>query len=247
MNQKQCLRLLGLETNPGSLAMALDEVLLEGAILGEASLRFYQWREPTVSLGYFQPYAAAAGLAGLPLVRRPTGGDLLVHHHELTYTLALPEKLLLVGAEELACQVHRLIGGMLGKLGASVACQPSKGRLFAPGAPEGVLCFLHPAAGDVLVGGYKVVGSAQRRRRGALLQHGSILLAASSHAPWLPGIRDLSLARPDAISLASLISDDLLVDLGLTGIPGAWTLEELRWARELELNRYQDANWTLRR
>ena len=69
--------------------MALDEVLLEGAILGEASLRFYQWREPTVSLGYFQPYAAAAGLAGLPLVRRPTGGDLLVHHHELTYTLAL--------------------------------------------------------------------------------------------------------------------------------------------------------------
>ena len=136
---------------------------------------------------------------------------------------------------------------MLGKLGASVACQPSKGRLFAPGAPEGVLCFLHPAAGDVLVGGYKVVGSAQRRRRGALLQHGSILLAARSHAPWLPGIRDLSLARPDAISLASLISDDLLLDLGLTGIPGAWTLEELRWARELELNRYQDANWTLRR
>ena len=73
--------------------MASDDTLLESAAAGVASLRFYGWREPTLSLGYFQPSAPARaypGLGGLAWVRRPTGGAALVHHHELTYALALP-------------------------------------------------------------------------------------------------------------------------------------------------------------
>src|SRR5262245_52547117 len=73
--------------------MACDEALLDSALEGTASLRFYSWSPPTLSLGYFQPAsvrAMAPGLAALPFVRRPSGGDTLVHDHELTYALALP-------------------------------------------------------------------------------------------------------------------------------------------------------------
>ena len=91
--QEKTLRLLPLEVNFGQQAMALDEVLLEKAAQGQASLRFYQWASPTVSLGYFQPFDASFYFKGLEVVRRPTGGDLLIHHHELTYALALPEEM----------------------------------------------------------------------------------------------------------------------------------------------------------
>src|SRR5262249_54297242 len=87
------VRVLPLETADGPTNMAADEVLLEAAVAGSASLRFYTWSEPTLSLGYFQHEALRhtdASLAGLPWVRRPSGGATLVHHHELTYALALP-------------------------------------------------------------------------------------------------------------------------------------------------------------
>src|SRR5947207_4428455 len=73
--------------------MAADEALLQSALAGKPSLRLYGWSEPTVSLGYFQPEAVRREdprLAQLPYVRRPSGGGTLVHHHEVTYALALP-------------------------------------------------------------------------------------------------------------------------------------------------------------
>src|SRR5712692_4618360 len=76
---------------PGN--MAADQTLLETAATGVTSLRFYGWTKATLSLGYFQPAALRLAdplLAQLPFVRRPTGGEALVHHHELTYALALP-------------------------------------------------------------------------------------------------------------------------------------------------------------
>src|SRR5262245_51580642 len=86
-------RLLPYAIADGPHNMAADEVLLEAAIAGVASLRFYGWSEATVSLGYFQPECRRLDderLARLPFVRRPSGGDALVHHHEVTYALALP-------------------------------------------------------------------------------------------------------------------------------------------------------------
>src|SRR5437868_10093883 len=92
MSRVAC-RLLRFARADGPHNMAADEVLLESAVAGMASLRFYGWSAPTVSLGYFQPERmrrADERLARLAYVRRPTGGGALVHHHEVTYALALP-------------------------------------------------------------------------------------------------------------------------------------------------------------
>src|SRR5436190_9111559 len=86
-------RLLPFAVASGATNMAADEVLLESAAAGVASLRFYGWEQPTLSLGYFQPERLRhqnESLRTLPYVRRPSGGATLVHHHEVTYALALP-------------------------------------------------------------------------------------------------------------------------------------------------------------
>src|SRR5262245_52455292 len=86
-------RLLPYAVDSGAGHMAADEVLLETGVGATASLRYYAWIEPTLSLGYFQAHRTARNtppLQALPFVRRPTGGDALVHHHELTYALAVP-------------------------------------------------------------------------------------------------------------------------------------------------------------
>src|SRR4051794_38575411 len=90
---KPLCRLLPFESADGAGNMAADEVLLQAAAAGMAGLRFYEWSKATLSLGYFQPAAERlhdVKLAKLPWVRRPTGGEALVHQHELTYALALP-------------------------------------------------------------------------------------------------------------------------------------------------------------
>src|SRR5437899_518235 len=92
MTSPHC-RLLPFHIAAGPWQMAADEVLLESAVRGLASLRFYGWPAATLSLGYFQPAAvrrADPTLSALPWVRRPSGGSALVHHHEITYALALP-------------------------------------------------------------------------------------------------------------------------------------------------------------
>src|SRR6516162_8786037 len=177
--------------------MAHDEALLETAVGGTASLRLYGWTEATLSLGYFQPAALREAdplLAPLPFVRRCTGGETLVHHHELTYALALPP-----GGERQPrnrtwlCRLHGIIKDALAALGVTVrACCAGEEKKLGD-----VLCFLHQTPGDLLCAGAKVVGSAQRKQRGALLQHGAILLAQSPHTPSLPGLRELAGFDPE--------------------------------------------------
>jgi len=194
------IRLLPFECADGPTNMAADEALFESAELGIASLRFYTWSEPTLTLGYFQP--AAVATLGLPWVRRSTGGGAIVHHRELTYCLALPNAKEWRSPEPWTCRFHHLVCDVLSDIGIesrAVLCGEEK-RLGE------TLCFLHQTAGDLLIGGSKVVGSAQRKRHGALLQHGSILLNRSEHAPMLPGINDLSGASYTPVQLAERLA-----------------------------------------
>lgn len=242
------LRLLPFAPADGPSNMAADEALLETAAdRGVASLRFYTWTEPTLSLGYFQPAAARAGVPGLrdlAWVRRSTGGAAIVHHHELTYALALPAGKAWASAEPWICRAHHRLRDVLADFGVrahAVVCGEEQ-KLGE------VLCFLDQTPGDLLIDGSKVAGSAQRKRKGALLQHGSVLLRRSAFAPMLPGITDAAgqeLFAPEA--LAGLLTARLAADTGWQIAPSSWTPEELARIPAVRTEKYANPEWNAKR
>ncbi len=176
----------------GPRNMAIDEALLESVSQGGApTLRFYTWSEATISLGYFQRQAPEIEPGGLfqelPVVRRLSGGGAILHHHELTYSCCLPAAHPL--AEEparLYDEMHAMIQTALAECGVSVTP-----RGVEEGTERSFLCFARGDRRDLIHRGFKVVGSAQRRRSKAILQHGSILLRRSPLLPEYPGLLDL--------------------------------------------------------
>lgn len=186
----------------GSWNMALDAAMLEEAARREAILlRVYQWSEPTLSLGYFQDFSERnhhPSLVGLACVRRETGGGAILHHHEWTYSIAVPESVPQKGhSEELYRSVHRAVAEWLTLNGFSTAmweeqrqdqsiddCDDDKKGSF--------MCFERRSPVDLVSGDQKIMGSAQRRTRRGLLQHGSLLLAPS---PYYPNCRGLGLGK----------------------------------------------------
>src|SRR5262245_13112075 len=116
------VRLLPFAIADGPANMAADEALLQSASAGVASLRFYAWQPATVSLGYFQSERQVRQnprLAELPFVRRPSGGNTLVHDREVTYCLALPAGSPWQTAESWLRRMHRIVVAGLTKLGVS--------------------------------------------------------------------------------------------------------------------------------
>ncbi len=175
----------------GTWNMALDEAMLETAAdRGLILLRWYRWEEPTVSLGYFQSDEFSTEhpeLATLPVVRRLSGGGAILHHHELTYAIAIPgSHPLAAQPAELYCTVHEEIIAIMREHGIPAAIRGDTSE-----AGDQFLCFARADCNDVVLAGHKILGSAQRRRRGAVLQHGSLLLERSSYAPQHPGLFDL--------------------------------------------------------
>jgi lipoate-protein ligase A len=228
--------------------MAADEVMLESAAAGRASLRFYRWSEPTLSLGYFQPESVRRSdprLALLPLVRRATGGAALVHDRELTYALALPSgEPWQRRGESWLTRMHRVLAAALAKLHVQVdAVAPGEGRKLGE-----VLCFLDQTPGDLLSHDRKVVGSAQRKHRTALLQHGAILLAQSEYTPALPGLHELDGSAPgafDAVEGASVVA--LAEDTGWRIEPDDWTEQENARREKLIASKYTSPAWNAKR
>ena len=188
--QTAACRLLPYAVADGPHNMAADEALLESAGKGVASLRFYGWQQATLSLGYFQPERLRLTdplLASLPFVRRPTGGATLVHDQELTYALALPADPAWQRGESWLSRMHGILARALATLDV-----PTPSQAAATEHPfDGLLCFQHLTQGDLLIKSAKVAGSAQRKQRRALLQHGALLLAQSRYTPALPGIQEL--------------------------------------------------------
>jgi lipoate-protein ligase A len=225
----------------GPTQMAADEALLDRAVPGRAGLRFYTWSDPTLSLGYFQRAADRLDvptLAELPFVRRLTGGGAIVHHHDLTYALALPVAPPYRGAGDWVCRMHDIIRAAFSEFGISSA-------LLGCGREQGrgrFLCFEHMTPGDVVIGDVKVVGSARRKRGTAVLQHGSILLAASPFAPHLRGVRDV--AGLDATP-ADLVEPITRLFSQSTG----WSLHECdsNDLRGTGIDRYRSSAWNERR
>lgn len=159
--------------------MALDEALMRRAArTGDAVFRVYTWSSPTLSLGRNQPARGSYDLAvarelGVSFVRRPTGGRALLHHREVTYSATLP---LSGEGPSQARAAYDFINSVLlvglARLGVP-AVRASETESLPPGLRP---CFDVPAEHEIAVDGRKLVGSAQWRRDGALLQHGSILV-----------------------------------------------------------------------
>jgi lipoate-protein ligase A len=235
-------RLMPTLASRGAMNMAIDETLLHSALERKvASLRFYTWTEPTLSLGYFQKHTDR--LPGVAWVRRPTGGDAILHHHEVTYCLALPAGPPWHTSENWICRMHHAIAAALRQLAVetqAVACGQEK-RLGP------FLCFQHQTPADLQIAGHKVVGSAQRRPHGAMMQHGSILLRTSPHAPELPGIIQLTGVEIAIPGLEQAIIGAMTADTGWSFVPNAWTGREWLDAVELEWDKYAMAAWNEKR
>jgi lipoate-protein ligase A len=231
----------------GPWNMAADEVLLHSAVAGVASLRFYGWPTATLSLGYFQAAAPARAdprRAALPWVRRASGGTALIHHHEVTYALALPPgpPWQRAGASWLQ-RMHAILRDALAACGVAARLCPADGERGRGQA----LCFLHQAPCDVLVGQAKVVGSAQRKLRGALMQHGGILLAQSPAAPELPGIAELTGRRLTPEQVSEAVTEQLARATGWRLVWCDWTPGERKHIEELAAGKYAGATWNERR
>jgi lipoate-protein ligase A len=240
-------RLLPFHAALGAWNMAADEVLLEEAVAGRASFRLYAWSQPTLSLGYFQRHEecrADPRLRELAWVRRPTGGEALVHHHEVTYALCLP-----AGApwqrhgQSWLRRMHELLAAALRSRGVAVhVCGTDEEKKRGK-----ILCFLHDTPGDLRIGAAKIAGSAQRKRRGALLQHGSVLLAGSPFTPHLPGIRELIGLSLERDALCAAVIEQLANGTGWVLEPSAWSLDELRRIDELAADKYAHPAWNGKR
>jgi lipoate-protein ligase A len=110
-----------------------------------------------------------------------------------------------------------------------------------------VLCFLQHTPGDLLIGSSKVVGSAQRKARGALMQHGSILLAASPSTPALPGIAELSGRRLQAEEVCAAVTQEWSQTTTWPLEPGDWSEEERCRINDLVDTKYSTARWNRKR
>lgn len=244
-------RLLPHEIRDGPDNLALDESLLDSVDLdpSAAVLRTYEWSEPTLSLGYFQDFEAFRSdprWDEVPTVRRPSGGGALWHDREVTYALIVPRSHPLGGRPTaLYRAVHAAIAASL--RGAGIAAER---RGDAPGASRPsrpLLCFLDRDPEDILIGGRKVVGSAQRRRTSAVLQHGSLLLHASTRTPELPGMAELAGVPPEAERWSAMIREELPGALGLSAVRDALRDAEREATRTRSESVYRDSGWTERR
>lgn len=191
---------------PGAVNMARDHALTEALPPGVALLRLYGWSTPTVSFGRNEPVRGRYDVegmlsAGLDVVRRPTGGRAVLHHRELTYAVALPIRAL-GGVRRAYARIHRALGRGLASLGVSAGIADGGGEASVRGVDAGP-CFGHPAPGELVALGRKLVGSAQVRMGSALLQHGSILIENDQGGllRWTAGPTD----RGGGVSLAELI------------------------------------------
>ncbi|MGI9952379.1 biotin/lipoate A/B protein ligase family protein [Moorellaceae bacterium AZ2] len=175
-------RLLDTGIADGPTNMAVDEAILQEHQAGGVppTVRFYGWDPPTISLGYGQSLekeidVAALEKRGLGLVRRLTGGRAVLHDREVTYSIVVREDHPLVegGVLPSYLRIARVLARGLQSLGAQVEVASGRKNI---GEHSSAACFDAPSWYEITVGGRKLVGSAQTRKGGVLLQHGSIVL-----------------------------------------------------------------------
>lgn len=227
--------------------MGLDEALLESAD-SPPTVRFYSWRPHTLSLGYFQRFAEvpAAGAERAPLVvRRITGGGAIHHVRELTFSLVAPREHRLYRGPVAASyvRIHAAVQSALEELG--VPARPRGASDLVSDRLDTGMCFHHSTELDLAWGCRKGVGSAQRRKNGRVLHHGSIKLGTSA----LEGDIATADAHSSGVtceSFAPVLRGALERVLEIELVADVPTVSERELAKELGL-RYVDPQFVRRR
>ncbi|MEI7811302.1 MAG: hypothetical protein WCJ01_02630 [Ignavibacteria bacterium] len=168
--------------NTGRFNMDYDIELVQKCFDDEAYLRFYRWEPYCISLGANQKFEdidiRKTGLSGIDVVKRPTGGRAILHAEELTYSVIIPASSGLTSTEIYRRISLALVSGLRlyskGLYDAELeTLQPDFASLLKD--PSGAMCFASTAKSEVKFKGKKLIGSAQRKMGGVILQHGSIL------------------------------------------------------------------------
>lgn len=254
-------RLLFAAPRTGAENMARDVALQARAgRTGETVFSIYSWSRPTLSFGRNQPAAGLYDLdrihaAGIDVVRRPTGGRAILHNREVTYSVTAP--LEDASLRETYARINRILQDGLSRLGVAVMAATQSERAAVPSVRP---CFEAPAEGELVARGGKLVGSAQYRDAGALLQHGSILvnddqsslpdfaadLSAETDPVPAPATLHALLGRsPDAAEVAEAMFD------AVRSLEDARAMEldedEVRDATLQHVSHFLDEGWTWRR
>jgi lipoate-protein ligase A len=245
---------------PGSLNMAVDGHLF--ATLGDSPrtvLRFYQWERPTASLGAGQTAARVVDpefcrAKGIDIVRRVTGGKLVLHHQEVTYSVVSND--VATFTDTLGGSYRRISQALvrgLEKMELKAALAEKAPPFYARGTMP---CFSLPAQDEIEIGGLKIVGSAQKRTAGRFLQHGSIplahdedLLRSVSLYKGEGGIRMTSLGRElgrevDFDWAAQLLTEGFEAFFGVSLQPLELSAADWEAIRALEARKYASPVWT---
>jgi len=248
----------------GAMNMAVDEAVLRAVAREEAppTLRLYAWEPPCLSLGRGQPAAdvdrRAVRAAGYDVVRRPTGGRAILHIDELTYSVVAPQDdSHVVGT--IVESYRRLSMGLLRALELLDVPHLVADHRVEGGDPGGPVCFEVPSDYEITAAGAKLVGSAQMRSRGVVLQHGSLPLRGdiARICPLLARHPDPERVRARATTIeralgrpvswqeaARALVEGFAETLNLHLEPGDLTAEERAAARELRAEKYAAAGWT---
>jgi lipoate-protein ligase A len=243
----------------GPRNMARDHALALGLAPGRGVLRLYRWARPTISLGRNEPAGGfrdrARALDHVSYVRRPTGGRAVLHDREITYAVVVPVRAL-GGVRQAYRRVNQGLVNALRTLGVPADLASEAHQAARPDAGP---CFQQAAPGEVTVAGRKLVGSAQARIAGALLQHGSLLMEGrqellesdasrtGAQAAGAVSLTELLGSSPSWERLAEAIAASLAATLG-----GRWRQASEPHGydarREAELSsRYRSPAWTWRR
>lgn len=201
-------RLLLAPPRSGAENMARDTALqARAARTSETVFSIYSWSRPTLSFGRHQPAIGLYDLARIhdadvDIVRRPTGGRAILHHREITYSVTAP----LTDAAPLRTtysRINRILLDGLARLGINAELASVADRAPSPSVRP---CFEAPTEGELVARGRKLVGSAQWRDDGALLQHGSILVGDDQSS--LPSFAAAVVARSeDAIAQPATLAE----------------------------------------
>ncbi|NSW58482.1 MAG: lipoate--protein ligase family protein [Armatimonadetes bacterium] len=272
MSDAEVWRLVWSGFAPADVNMAVDETLFEQVAGGSAppTLRIYGWDPPGVSIGFAQDLEQGVDLEavqrrGYGLVRRPTGGRAIIHRDEVTYSVCIRVDQLACGDSVVASyrEISRGIEAGLALLGVSAGIPAGRRDSSRKPVDLPAICFASSLGGDMEVAGRKIVGSAQMRRSGAILQHGSIpiTLAASEHLEIL-GKRPSDVGDANGLSrhaatvaevLGRRVSFDELGRAVVSGFAEAFgvliaeqplTDEERARAAELVETKYGAESWT---